>query len=145
TRQRLRVRAARLLPIRCTFEGAGRPGGPDNTVATHLYRIAQEAVSNAVRHGRATRVSIVLAAGEDRIRLRIVDNGIGFPANGPDTGGMGVRIMHYRARMIGGQLEIRADPGGGTVVTGTLQDRVAPDLPGNRNDTPSSNGRHSNR
>src|SRR5690606_21392685 len=109
--QRLAVQSERLLSIRCTFEEAGRPEVPDNTVATHLYRIAQDAVSNAVRHGRATRVSIVLAAGEDRIRLRIVDNGIGFPANGPYTGGMGVRIMHYRARMIGGQLEIRADPG----------------------------------
>jgi PAS domain S-box-containing protein len=118
--QRLSVNAERLFGITCLFEemGTARPGDP--TVSVHLYRIAQEAVSNAVKHGHATLVRIALAAGEDQLRLRVQDNGTGFPETLPEDRGMGVRIMHYRARIIGATLDIRRGAEGGTVLTCTL-------------------------
>lgn len=118
--RRLSVNAERLFGITCLFEemGAARPGDP--TVSVHLYRIAQEAVSNAVKHGHATLVRITLAAGEDQVRLRVQDNGTGFPETLPEDRGMGVRIMHYRARIIGANLEIRRGTEGGTILTCTL-------------------------
>ena len=94
----------------------------DNSVATHLYRIAQEAVSNAVKHGKAPHVRMVLASGWGRVRLRIVDDGIGFPEDlDEDRPGMGVRIMQYRARVIGATLEITRGMDKGTIITCTLR------------------------
>ncbi len=108
--------------------------------AANLFWIAQEAVANAAQHGRATHVAIHLSQGAEHLRLRIEDDGRGFdgaqdaaaasadasvsaPVRGaPDTRGMGLRIMHYRAHLAGGTLEIRspgAAPGApdrGTVV-----------------------------
>ncbi len=118
---RLVAQASRLFSIHCSFEHVGSPHLEDNTVATHLYRIAQEAVSNAVKHGMANRVAVTLATGHDRVRLRIHDNGSGFPDSMNESQGMGVRIMHYRARIIGGTLDIRDHADGGAVVTCTLR------------------------
>ena len=117
---RLAKNAERLFGITCTFEEIGSPLIYDANVATHLYRIAQEAVSNAVKHGRASMVRMMLAAGEDQVRLRIQDDGVGFPDHLDEDHGMGVRIMQYRARMINGVLDIRSEPRGGTVITCTL-------------------------
>lgn len=118
--KRLAANAERLFGLRCTFESFGSTPIHDNTAATNLYRIAQESVSNAVKHGRASHVTISLASGEDQVRLRVQDNGIGFPEVPVDHTGMGVRIMHHRARIIGATLEIRNAPEGGTVITCTL-------------------------
>ncbi len=74
--------------------------------ATHLYRIAQEAVGNAVKHGRAQEIRILLDESERGIRLTISDDGSGFPEALPDSGGMGLRIMADRAKMIGGKFLI---------------------------------------
>jgi two-component system CheB/CheR fusion protein len=119
--RRLVANAERFFFIECRFEQIGDNRVRDNTAATHLYRIAQEAVSNAAKHGRATRVVITLASGEERVRLRIQDNGIGFPDVPTESQGIGVRTMHYRARIIGAMLDIRDHPEGGTVVTCTLR------------------------
>ncbi len=120
--QRLAHNAEQLFGIRCTFEEVGAVLIHDTGVATHLYRIAQETVSNAVKHGQAKRVKISLAAGNGRLRLRIQDDGVGFPDELDEAErGMGVRIMHYRARIIGATLEIGARPGGGTTITCTLR------------------------
>ena len=119
---RLAVNAERLFGIRCTFEEVGSVLVDDNSVATHLYRIAQEAVSNAVKHGRAEHVRISLASGRGRVRLRIQDDGLGFPEQlDEERRGMGVRIMHYRARVIGATLEIADGLDGGTTITCTLR------------------------
>jgi PAS domain S-box-containing protein len=118
--QRLADNAVRLFDVPCAFEEVGTALVHDSTTATHLYRIAQEAVSNAVRHGDATRLKILLASGTDQIRLRVQDDGVGFDAESVDGPGMGVNIMNYRARIIGGTLEITSDVGEGTVVTCTL-------------------------
>jgi signal transduction histidine kinase len=87
----------------------------DNTVATHLFHIAQEAVQNATKHGRAKLVTIELSSDEENIALRVEDDGAGMPDKLPATG-MGLRIMSHRAQMIGGSLELKRHPGGGTVV-----------------------------
>ena len=121
--RRFASNAERLFGIRCTFEEVGSALLHDNTAATHLYRIAQEAVSNAVKHGRASNVTVRLASGEDQIRIRIEDNGIGFPDELPEHRGMGVRIMQHRARMVGGSLEIRRATSGGTIVVCTVPRR----------------------
>lgn len=85
--------------------------------ALHLYRIAQEAISNAARHGQATRLRITLSHGGRKPRMSISDNGIGMPRSGGGaTSGMGLKIMAYRARMIGGEITIRGGPRGGVCV-----------------------------
>ena len=73
----------------------------------HLYRIAQEAVINAIRHGNPRHVGIELELAEGRIRLRITDDGRGFSAAATPPTGLGLRIMRYRAQMLGGSLEVR--------------------------------------
>jgi two-component system, LuxR family, sensor kinase FixL len=118
--QRLAFNAERLFGIQCVFEEIHSPLLHDNTAATHLYRIAQEAVSNAVKHGRASRVVLRLASADDQVRLRVQDDGVGFPDVLEENQGMGVRIMHHRARIIGATLEIRRADEGGTVLTCTL-------------------------
>jgi PAS domain S-box-containing protein len=89
----------------------------DNSVATHLYRIAQEAITNAIKHSRAQRIVIRLASADGRIELKVVDDGIGIDASQRRAGGMGLDIMEYRARMIGGSLAIERNGGGGTVIS----------------------------
>lgn len=113
-----RVRADRA--IACTF--ACRESVPieDNRVATHLYRITQEAIANAIRHGQAPRIDIHLAERGGIITLEVRDHGVGLPA-GPGRGdGMGLKIMRYRADQIGGTLEVAPADGGGTRVVCTI-------------------------
>jgi len=118
--ERLRKNAIKLFNIECELEITGDPAFEDATQAIHMYRIAQEGVSNAVKHGNATKVSIHLASSERHIRLRVMDNGSGFPENWDSEGGLGVRIMQFRARLIGGTLEISNRPDGGAVITCTM-------------------------
>ena len=88
----------------------------DNDTATHLYRIAQEAVTNAVKHGRPQHLEIGLAQIANRIDLSVRDDGVGLPDRRPKSGGMGFRIMQYRAGMIDGCLVIEKRAQGGTEV-----------------------------
>lgn len=119
----------RMFNISCTFESSGTPLVYNNVRALHLYRIAQESISNAIKHGHSTKVSIYLNRNEGQIILRITDNGIGYENNNSQRPGMGVRIMHYRARIIGGVLNIRKTPRGGTIVSCTVP---VSDLPVNK-------------
>ncbi|MDQ6632467.1 MAG: sensor histidine kinase, partial [Verrucomicrobiota bacterium] len=90
----------------------------DNAVAVHLYRVAQEATTNAMKHGKAKNIDISLTQSEGRIILRIKDNGAGISAkNGAAKKGMGLRVMHHRARMMNATLEIKRRKEGGTLVT----------------------------
>ncbi|MES1170752.1 MAG: ATP-binding protein, partial [Actinomycetota bacterium] len=85
-------------------------------VAAHTYRIAAEALTNAVRHADCTAISVTLAGGPDAMTLTIADDGVGMPAE-PRPGGHGLRSMHGRAETIGAQLHIGPGPGGrGTAV-----------------------------
>jgi len=107
---------SRLLNIECKFEPAQHVQIHDNEAATHLYRITQEALHNAKRHGRATRVIIALAEEAGHVMLEISDNGKGLGQADGKADGMGLKIMDYRARQIGGKLEVKNREGGGTVV-----------------------------
>jgi PAS domain S-box-containing protein len=88
-------------------------------VAAQLYRIAQEAVRNAVEHGAARDVRMKLVSNANELVLTVEDDGKGFHSNGNGNGngnGMGLRIMHYRAQSIGGACEVHARPTQGTIV-----------------------------
>ena len=89
------------------------------TNASHLYRITQEALTNAARHGRASLVNIALIAREDGFSLSITDNGVGFAPVTPSPSGMGLKIMKYRADMIGAKFEIAANQPHGAMITVT--------------------------
>ena len=106
----------RLFRISCRFECPRPILVHDNTVATHLYRIVQEAIQNAVKHGHAYRVKVSLAKSGPTTTLSIHDNGLGIGSGTKVPQGMGLRIMHYRARTIGGKLTVRPSPRKGTDV-----------------------------
>jgi two-component system, LuxR family, sensor kinase FixL len=112
--------ASRTYRISCRFACPRRVLIHDNPTAIHLYRIAQESVQNAIRHGRATRVVIALSARKGAVKLRISDNGRGFPRTLPETRGMGLEIMKYRARMVGGSLRHNTSIDGGATLTCVL-------------------------
>jgi signal transduction histidine kinase len=84
--------------------------------SSHLYRIAQEALTNAARHGRAAKVDILLMANRTTFLLRITDDGAGISDQDKPVAGMGLKIMRYRAGMIGAKIEIIAGVPKGTVV-----------------------------
>lgn len=85
-------------------------------LANHLYRIAQEAVRNAVRHGNARSIRLHLSAARAKVRLAIADDGVGMPSGAMDATGMGLKIMRYRARILGGEVSFEAVQSGGTRV-----------------------------
>ena len=101
----------------CTFQSTGEPPELEVLVATHLYRIAQEAVANAVRHGKASKVAIGLECTDDEVVLTVTDNGSGLPENFQKNGGQGLHLMEYRADLIGADFDIGAGTNGGTQVT----------------------------
>ncbi|MES2465858.1 MAG: PAS domain S-box protein [Verrucomicrobiota bacterium] len=140
--QGLAVRASETFHINCQFKCPVDLQVDNNTMATHLYRIAQEAVSNGVRHGHASRIEIEISADPHAIVLSIKDNGKGFPAVETERKGMGLRIMSYRSDMIGGELGIRRNPiGQGTIVSCTVHPATGSDRSGECPDAiPPENG-----
>jgi signal transduction histidine kinase len=84
-------------------------------VAEQLYRVAQEAITNAVRHGRAERITLGVYSRGSKIALTVTDNGVGFE-KGRSSRGMGLHIMKYRARILGGLLEVKPGRSHGTRV-----------------------------
>src|SRR2546423_13782725 len=115
----------RLLPVKCTFECATETQAGLNGKATHLYRIAQEAIHNATKHGKAHKIDIRLSANTSATSLSISDDGIGFPKDGRETSGVGISIMRYRAHLIDGEFAIEAGNKGGTTVSCTVPIEVA--------------------
>ena len=110
-------RAASGIP--CEFR-CDRPVTLEAFTATHLYRIAQEALTNAAKHAHAKHIVIRLAGGAESLSLRVEDDGIGIATVARDNEGMGLRVMRYRAGAIGAALTVSAGRNGGTVVTCTL-------------------------
>ncbi len=101
----------------CEFKCASPVRLPEATVATHLYRITQEAVTNAIKHGHVSRIVIELSVAGPGLTLSIKDDGIGLPESRPENRGLGLRIMSSRSGMIGGTLSVSSNPAGGTLVT----------------------------
>jgi len=106
-----------LFAVNCRFECFAPVLIHDDAVATHLYYVAREAVNNAIKHGHAHQIVIRLAASLHQGALTIQDNGYGIGPVVPGNRGMGLHLMNYRARMIGGSLEVQRIPAGGTLVT----------------------------
>ncbi len=109
--------------ITCQVKDHGFPAELDTFVATHLYRIAQEAVNNALQHAAAKGIVIALAADNGQLRLTVGDDGVGIPDSAEARGGMGLRIMRYRADLIGAAFEIRRSGERGTEVSARLPAR----------------------
>jgi PAS domain S-box-containing protein len=111
--QALATQTTQDFGVACTAECAESVTLKDPDVATHLYRIAQEAVHNALKHAHPNHISIRLGNGDSQVRLTVADDGLGIPATRPAGSGLGLAIMRYRAGMIGGTLEVgRAEPKG---------------------------------
>lgn len=105
-------------------------------VEVHLYRIAQEAVNNAVVHGNADRLEIGLSCKDGQGLLSVRDDGVGLPDETPDPRGLGLHTMAYRAHLIGGSLEVRGRTPRGTAVSCVFPLTKPPENPGHaRNDT----------
>jgi signal transduction histidine kinase len=106
--------------IKCSFHAPLAGYSMEPVVAMHLYRIAQEAVYNSIKHANAKRLSIRFSASRGKIVLTVRDNGIGFTPRPDSSSGIGLRLMHSRARAIRATLEFRKLPIRGTAVICTL-------------------------
>lgn len=115
--------AGKLFRVDCHFECANPVLVRDNVAATHLYRIAQEAINNAVKHGKAKRIAISLQPDCDKVVLAITDDGVGFSDKPKKHPGMGLHTMKYRAGVVGATLEISSS-GKGTTVTCTFSKKL---------------------
>lgn len=122
--EELAANSGDLFRISCRFECDSPVLIRETTTSGHLYRIAQEAISNAVKHGKARNISVQLETLDEGIALRVRDDGIGLPEPLPRTAGMGLRIMAHRASMIGASFSARRQDTGGTVVSCILKQHV---------------------
>lgn len=101
----LAMHASELYGVNVTCTHRVKTIRPLSTeLANHLYRIAQEAVRNAVRHGQARSIRLHLHGARAKVRLTVTDDGIGMPSDAVDAPGMGLKIMRYRARILGGEV-----------------------------------------
>jgi len=115
-------RSRDLYGLEVNFRAELRPDiSLSETTASHLYRIAQEALTNAARHGHASRVEIFLTVTKKNFSLRITDDGVGIGVPDKPAAGMGLKIMRYRAGMIGAKFEIGPNMPRGTVVRVTAE------------------------
>ncbi len=123
---------ARVYRVVCRFSSGGESHVHRNFVALHLYHIAREAIYNAIRHGRASEITVRLTVGDAHGALVVVDNGTGFDPAVVSGHGMGLHSMRYRAEDIGGAFDIVSQPGAGATVSvsfaNSAQD-AAPQIP----------------
>lgn len=112
----LAAAARKNFRIACEFQCLADVDLGKSGTATHIYRIAEEALRNAVRHGKATRVSITLSEDAGCVGLEVRDNGTGLPSPERRGQGLGLRIMAHRAAIVGAEFSIQAPPDGGTRV-----------------------------
>lgn len=113
----------KLFGVSCTFTCSDPIFIYDNEMATHLYRIVQEALNNAIKHGKAKDIVISLEKNGAACTLKVRDNGVGFAKISSHGRGMGLSIMQYRASMIGASLDFKVQPQGGTDVVCCFQIR----------------------
>jgi two-component system CheB/CheR fusion protein len=116
----LATKNSELYGIECAFECEQTVAISDNEQANQLYRIAQESITNGVKHGLAKNIQVILRREGPLLVLQVRDNGVGIPSSVDGNQGMGLRIMRYRASLIGANLAVEPGAGGGTVVTCSL-------------------------
>jgi signal transduction histidine kinase len=100
-----------------TFEASDNIQIKDPQTAMHLYRIVQEALSNAMRHAHASHVAVHLVRNGYSMTITIADDGCGFTPGSLSSEGMGLRTMQYRANLIGAKVRIESRPSGGALVS----------------------------
>jgi signal transduction histidine kinase len=122
--QNLAANLSKAFNVSCRLQNSGMVVLSDPNAGIHLYRIAQEAASNAIRHGRARNIVISLDTTSKSIMLSVTDDGSGLPADARTKKGMGLRIMDYRAGMIGAAFEIQNLPLGGARAVCVLHPRL---------------------
>lgn len=116
--QELANRITKHVGVRCDLVAPQTTRVYDNAAAVHLYRIAQEAVNNSIKHGRAKKIQITLDTQNNQVMLTVRDDGCGIPAERRNKpGGMGLRVMNYRAAIIGAAVNVEPCTEGGTLVT----------------------------
>jgi len=103
--------------IDCVVDGDESICIHDRTVANQLYRIAQETVTNSVKHGAAKQINIRLAMDGPELGLTIVDDGVGFPDKPPQSEGLGLRLMRHSAALSGATFDVRRNGQRGTITT----------------------------
>jgi signal transduction histidine kinase len=123
----LASRTSEVHGVRCTFDCGEEVEVADNHAATHLYHIAQEAVTNALRHGQPQHIAITLLGDGKLLTLSIRDDGAGMPPEPADNKGMGLKIMRYRAGLIQARLTVEPAATAGTVVTCILRTETSDD------------------
>ena len=131
--EELAASASSRYRITCRFVCEATPTKVDSEVELHLYYIVQEALSNAVNHGSSSTVIVTLAADEDRLKLTVQDNGTGFQLSDKNRSGMGIRIMRYRAKVIGAALDVQSQVNHGTQITCVFNPLSRETLRGTRN------------
>jgi signal transduction histidine kinase len=114
--QEFAANITKMFKLTCVFECDSPPQVDDPEAATHLYRIAQEAVNNAIRHGKPRQIVISLANRRQHVELTVEDDGVGLPDDWQKRRGLGTRIMAHRAAMIEAVFSIEPNPTGGTFV-----------------------------
>jgi PAS domain S-box-containing protein len=124
--QRLAASVSNRVDVRVDFETASDDPRIDDDLADHLYRVAQESISNAIRHSRCTVVKVALRVAAGWLTLEVRDDGIGFDSAPASRRGLGLRMMEYRARVAGGTLRLERPIDGGTSVVITVPCRPAP-------------------
>jgi len=124
--QELAALVQRLFRVECKVEAADPLGIPDELTANQLYRIAQEAISNAIRNGHAKHLLVQIVSNGNSTTLSVRDDGSDLQSRGKVRNGIGQRLLQYRAEMIGGTLEIAADINRHTVVTCTFPSAGVP-------------------
>lgn len=127
--QEYALRINRMYGINCQFKYDLPITVTEHSTATHLYRIVQEAVNNAIQHGRADQIIIQLAAHDGRTTLCVKNNGVDIAENIDSIKGIGIHSMTYRAKMIGASLTIQSDEPQGTVVTCSWENSQVQKLP----------------
>lgn len=114
--ENLARRKEEMTDVTFTVETHGSLPALDPDITSHLYRIASEAVNNAVKHGAPTRIDLRLRMEDDRLSLVVKDDGVGIPEDVPDEGTLGLNMIQYRADLIGARLTVDSGENGGTVV-----------------------------
>lgn len=123
--QELATNTSKIYGIDCHFQGEASTISNDSITATQVLYITQEAVQNAIRHGKADQVNIELSSSDHFGRIVIKDNGSGITTNSKPTG-MGMQIMKYRAKLIGAFLEVNSNQMGGTQIEVLFPEKPQP-------------------
>jgi len=119
----LAVNTEQFFGISCKLTCHETVSTKDASVAMNLYRIAQEAITNAIRHGKTNNIKINLISKDGWLTMTVENDGLDFAAEPSRAEGMGLKIMRHRAEVVNGSLDIRKGVAGGTIVTFVLSNR----------------------